>query len=159
MHCRKVRTLYTAFSGGELDKKIEKEVTEHLKKCENCRRLFAVVDKISSFAGTYEEVKPNSSLFADILKGIEPIPAKESSLKLKWAFIYTFLFLFIAGFSFGLIRKAIKNKQQMIAKKQEEKVIKREDRYIMDYGKFEKGQVIYSVPGRENSVQVIEVSY
>lgn len=159
MHCKKVRKLYTSFSGGGLDKKTEEEVTEHLKKCENCHRLFSTADKIASFAGTYEEVKPNSSAFLNIVNRIEPIPAKEFSLKLKRVFIYTFLFLFIAGFSFGLIRKTVKNKQQMIAKKQKEKVIKREDRYMMDYGKFEKGQVIYSVPGRENSVQVIEISY
>lgn len=159
MHCKKVRTLYTAFTEGELDKKTEEEVKEHLKMCEDCRKLFATADKISSFAGTYEEVKPKSSTFSNILERVEPMPAKEHSLKLRWAFIYTVLFLFIAGFSFGLIHKAIKNKQQMIAKKQAEKEIKREDRYMMDYGKYEKGQVVYSVPGRENSVQVIEVSY
>ena len=47
----------------------------------------------------------------------------------------------------------------MIAQKQQEQSIKREGKYIMDYGQFEKGQVIYSVPGVGNTIQVVETSY
>ena len=47
----------------------------------------------------------------------------------------------------------------MLAEKQQKQLIKREGKYIMDYGQFEKGQVIYSVPGAGNTIQVVETSY
>lgn len=158
MDCKKVRVLYTLFKDGSLEPLLAKEVSEHIHACQECRQLFDSLDRITKVAGTIKEVKPKEQVIDRILEKIEFIPATRWFLDRRWVFAYTIVILFIAGFSFGLIRR-IAIQKNLIAQKQEEQLIKRDGKYIMDYGQFEKGQVIYSVPGAGNTIQVVETSY
>lgn len=158
MDCKKVRSLYTLFRDDNLDGLTKSEVTQHVHVCQECKRLFASLDKITTVAGTFKEAKPKESVIEQVLGQFENDPVRRWFLAPRWVVAYAVVILFIAGFSVGLIRR-INMQKQMIAQKQQEQSIKREGRYIMDYGQFEKGQVIYSVPGAGNTIQVVETSY
>lgn len=158
MDCKNVRALYTLFRDGSLEPLPAKEVSEHIHACQECRQLYDSLDRITKVAGTIKEVKPNEQVIDRVLERIKAIPASRWFLDRRWVFAYTIVILFVAGFSFGLIRR-ISIQKKLIAQKQEEQLIKREGKYIMDYGQFEKGRVIYSVPGAGNTIQVVETSY
>jgi hypothetical protein len=158
MDCKKVRSLYTLLKDGNLDDQLKGEVSEHIRECHACKHLFDSLDRITMVAGTFKEVKPEEHVIERILGEFESTPERRWFLAPRWVIVYAVLLLFVAGFSFGIIRR-LNLQKQMIAQKQQEQEIKREGRYIMDYGQFEKGQVIYSVPGVGNTIQVVETSY
>ena len=158
MDCKNVRLLYTVFRDGSVDEELKKEVLNHIKKCKSCRRLFETMYSITSCVKTYKPLVPEVGVFGKILERIETVPRRKTLLEVRWVLAYVFIFLFIAGFSFGIIRR-INTKKQMIAKKKQEELFKRKDKYIMDYGQFEKGQVIYTIPAKDNSVKMVEISY
>jgi predicted anti-sigma-YlaC factor YlaD len=157
MECEKVRSLYTVFKEGNLDEAREREISEHIGGCRECKQLYNSLDKITTAARTFEEEKPQEQVIESILTQFENTPERRWFLAPRWVIAYTILLLFIAGFSIGLIRR-INIQKQMVAQKKEQ-MIRREGKYIMDYGQFEKGQVIYSVPGAGNTIQVVETSY
>jgi predicted anti-sigma-YlaC factor YlaD len=158
MDCKKVRSLYTLFREGELDSDTCKKIQEHLSDCSECLSLFASIDRIASLAGTYEDVQPESGIVDKVIDRFEETPYVRWFLKPRLVFAYTAVLLFLIGFSFGLIRR-MNIRRQIYAKKKIEKLYERNNRYIIDYGNFENGQVIYSVPNKDNTVKVIEVSY
>jgi len=158
MDCKKVRLLYTDFLEGSIDKQKKREVLEHNKTCDKCRKLYETLNCITSLAGTYERFEPEVGLADKILRRFETIPRGGKFLNPRWVAVCTIMLLFIAGFSIGMFRKIALNKQLIVKKKQEE-LIRREGKYIIDYGQFEKGQVIYTFPGKGNTVQIVETSY
>jgi predicted anti-sigma-YlaC factor YlaD len=158
MDCMKVRSLYTLFRDGSLDDLLKADVSEHIKKCEACKRLFDTLDRVTLVAGTFEKAKPEERMIERLVEQCESAPAGRWFFAPRWVIGYAIVLLFIAGFSFGLIRR-VRIQKEMIAQKQKEQLIEREGKYIMDYGQFEKGQVIYSVPGAGNTIQVVETSY
>jgi len=158
MKCRKVRALYTAFKDLELDKNLEKEVLKHIKRCDNCRTLYSTLDVVVSFAGKYEEVEPEGLVIDKILDRVKTQKQERKVPKPVFVITYAALFLFIVVISFGIMHR-INVKNQLIAQKKQEELIKRKNRYIMDYGQFEKGRVIYTIPDNGYSAKVIETSY
>jgi len=158
MNCKSVRSLYTAFCEKTLNDDIIKEVVKHIKECDSCRKLYESLDRITSFTNKYETLRPESDTMERILKRIGTIPQTKKLLGPRWIIAYATLFLIIAGASFGIFHR-MNVKRQILAKKKQEELYKRKNRYIMDYGQFEKGNVIYSIPGEGNSVKMVEISY
>ncbi len=158
MDCIKVRALYTLLRDGNLDDQLKADVLEHIKKCQACKRLYDTLDRVTLVAGTFEAEKPEEHMIERIVEQCESVPAGRWFFAPRWVVAYAIVLLFMAGFSFGLIRR-VRIQKEMIAQKQNEQLIEREGKYIMDYGQFEKGQVIYSVPGAGNTIQVVETSY
>ncbi len=158
MNCRQVKLLYTAFRDKDLDKDSEREVLEHIKGCDSCRILYSTLDVVTSFAGQYEEIKPASRVIDGILKRIETQRGKARFLKPSFVIIYGTLLFFIVIISLGIFHR-VSVKRQLIARKKQEEMIKNRNRYIMDYGHFDKGRVVYTVQDNGYSVKVIETSY
>jgi len=158
MNCRKVRVLYTLFRDKSLNVQQTKEVSEHIKMCEQCKDLYDELDRITSYAKTFERVKPNPESLENILRTIEIAPQKRWFIKPHWVIAYGTIFVLLIGFSFSLIHR-MNVKKQLIAKKQEEELLKHNKKYIMDYGEFQKGKPIYTIPSNGHSVKVMETSY
>lgn len=158
MHCKIVRALYTVFQEGDINEVRKKKVIEHIKKCDSCRKLYESLDKITSLAGTYKNFKPEKDTIEQILERIKTVPRTRSFLEPRWVIAYTTIFIIIAAASFGIFRR-MNAKKQLVALTKQEELFKRKGKYIMDYGQFEKGNVIYTIPGEGYSVKVIETSY
>ena len=159
MNCKKVRSLYTNFNDGSLDNTTKQEVLNHLEVCKKCNELYRKLDKITSFAGTYENLKPASNVVENILRKIEKIPQTTWLTKPRWVLVYAALAAFLFAISFGIIKNVIiKNHSIAKNKQRSETLYSDRDRYIMDYGQFDKGKVIYAVPSG-GSVKIIETSY
>jgi hypothetical protein len=158
MDCKKVRSLYTLFKDGDLDEHTKDEISRHIRECRGCERVFASLERITGTARTCKALRPKPEVIEDVIRQFDEVPVGRWFLAPRWVIGYAVVILFIAGFSIGLIRRVNINKQ-MIVQQREEQEVKREGRYIMDYGQFEKGQVIYAVPGSGNTVQVVETSY
>ncbi|MCK4576670.1 hypothetical protein KAU34_09705, partial [candidate division WOR-3 bacterium] len=101
MDCKNVRSLYTVFRDGSVDEEFKKEVLDHIKKCKSCRRLFETMYSITSCVKTYKPLVPEVGVFGKILERIETVPRRKTLLEVRWVLAYVFIFLFIAGFSFG----------------------------------------------------------
>ncbi|TET79886.1 MAG: hypothetical protein E3J41_00740 [Candidatus Cloacimonadota bacterium] len=158
MNCKNVKSLYTAFREKNLNDVTKNEVVKHIKECDSCRKLYESLDRITSFTNKYETLRPESDTMERILKRIGTIPQTKKLLGPRWIIAYATLFVIIAGTSFGIFHR-MNVKRQILAKKKQEELYKRKNRYIMDYGQFEKGNVIYSIPGEGNSVKMVEISY
>ena len=158
MNCKKVRSLYTDYHDKGIDKDTENGVLDHISKCEDCRKLYERLDTITSYAGKYENLSPETGLVEKMLDRVDSIPHVRTFAKTRWIVAYAVIFLLITCTSFGIFLRMNK-KKQMLAKKKQEELYFRNNRYILDYGQFEKGKVIYRIPSNDYSVKVIEVSY
>jgi hypothetical protein len=120
--------------------------------------LYERLDIISSYAGTYENLSPETGLVEKVLDRVDSIPHVRTFAKTRWIVAYAVIFLLITCTSFGIFLRTNK-KKQMLAKKKQEELYFRNTKYILDHGQFEKGKVIYRIPSNDYSVKVIEVSY
>ena len=102
MDCKKVRSFYTLFRDDNLDALTKSEVTRHVHVCQECKRLFASLDKITTVAGTFKEAKPKESVIEQVLGQFENDPVRRWFLAPRWVVAYAVVILFIAGFSVGL---------------------------------------------------------
>jgi predicted anti-sigma-YlaC factor YlaD len=71
MKCSKVQKKLSAYQDRELEPKEQEQVRSHLLSCRDCREQFAELERVWKIVGQFEEIRPDSWFYRQLLRKIE----------------------------------------------------------------------------------------
>jgi predicted anti-sigma-YlaC factor YlaD len=84
MNCRNVQKKLSAYQDNELEIHEREQVKEHLLNCRTCREQYAELERVWQTLGEFEEIRPNSWFYQQIVRKIKEPREQRLFPSLQW---------------------------------------------------------------------------
>ena len=86
MKCRQAQEKLSAFQDGELKRREQEKVREHLEGCPACRKRYAEMEEVWQALGDFQEIHPEPGFYGQLVKKINESSETRFPAGFQWLF-------------------------------------------------------------------------